>query len=166
MLDTNPQEPSTQAADETAEPAGRWAAIVAGVVPLVLGIMVTWQSYGLGLGTLIEPEAGLWPFCLGVALIVMSVGLVIGRERFGFCESFTRGSAPVLIGAMSIAAFVVALPLVGFEIPGVVLLAFWLKVLGGESWRITLIVPIGCVAVFHLLFIELLGVPIPFLFAF
>jgi putative tricarboxylic transport membrane protein len=154
---------SNEADDDFVPTARAWAPIVAGLVPLGLGVLMVLQSTALGLGSLTAPGPGLWPFYLSVVLVVLSIGLLIGRERFGRCEAFTRISLLVLVGVLAIAGFIIVLPMLGFEIPGAVLVAVWLKALGRESWWITALVPLGTVVVVHLLFIELLGVPIPHL---
>jgi len=50
---------------------------------------------------------------------------------------------------------------VGFEIPSLLLCAVWLRFLGGESWRSTVAVSVVTVAAFHVLFVELLSIPLP-----
>lgn len=147
-------------------PAGRWAALTAGLAPLVVGVIFLYASLGLGIGTPTDPRPGLWPFGLSCVLILLSLGLLIGHARFNDCEGFGKASLLVLVGAASIAVYIILLPLVGFEIPSIAVQVFWLKVLGKESWRVTAVVPIATTAAFHLLFIELLSVPIPHLIAF
>ena len=50
---------------------------------------------------------------------------------------------------------------VGFEIPTVLLLVFWLKLLGGESWRVTASVSVLTTAALYLIFVVLLSAPLP-----
>ncbi|GER23294.1 hypothetical protein NCCP1664_17900 [Zafaria cholistanensis] len=152
--------------DEAVTPAGAWSHLVAGGVPLAFGVVMMLGSINLGLGSPTSPQPGLWPFALSVLLIALSIGLLVGRGRFGPCESFGSGTLTVIAGVGSIAAFTILLPLIGFEIPAIVLAAFWLKILGQESWRVVAMVPILCTAAFHLLFVEGLGVAIPHLFSF
>lgn len=158
--------PEIDLEDEVLEPAGSWAPLVAGVVPLGFGIVMLLGSLSLGLGSPTAPQPGLWPFGLSIILIGLSLGLLIGRGKFGPCEAFGRGTLLVVAGAITIAVFIVLLPIVGFEIPAMVLAAFWLKVLGHESWRVVVTLPIIVTAVFYLLFVVLLGVAIPHLISF
>ena len=152
--------------DETPQEGGAWAYLIAGLVPAAFGGVILVESLALGIGSPTDPRPGFWPFGLSAVLILLSLGLLIGRRRFGTCEAFSRGTFLVLAGAAGIGGFVIALPLVGFEIPSIVLQALWLKVLGRESWRITICVPLVTTAILHVLFIELLGVSLPHLFAF
>jgi hypothetical protein len=57
--------------------------------------------------------------------------------------------------------FVLLVPRIGFEIPSVLVLALWLKVLGRESWLTTAVVSVTTTAVLYLLFVILLGTPLP-----
>ena len=100
-------------------------------------------------------------------LIGAGLVLLIGFRRADDCERFGRGTLTIGFGAASLGAFVVLFggfggwPGVGFELAAVALLVFWLKVLGRESWRATVLVTVGCTVALHLLLIELLEAPIP-----
>ena len=56
------------------------------------------------------------------------------------------------------------MPKIGFEIPSLALCVVWLRFLGGESWRSTIVVSIATVAAFYLLFLYGLRIPLPHLF--
>ena len=71
-----------------------------------------------------------------------------------------------MIGAVTFVAFGLMLPLTGFEIPAVLLCVIWLKFLGGESWRNTIVITVVTVAVFYFLFLYGLRIPLPHLIAF
>ena len=59
----------------------------------------------------------------------------------------------------------VLLPVIGFEIPALLLCLVWLRWLGGESWRTSIAVSVGTVAVFYVLFLYGLRIPLPHLIA-
>ena len=67
-----------------------------------------------------------------------------------------------LIAGVYVFAFL--LPVIGFEIPALLLSIVWLRFLGGESWRSTIAVSVGTVAAFYALFLYGLGIPLPHLF--
>ena len=71
-----------------------------------------------------------------------------------------------MIGAVTFIAFGLMLPLTGFEIPAVLLCVIWLKFLGGESWRNTIVISVVTVAVFYFLFLYGLRIPLPHLISF
>ena len=56
------------------------------------------------------------------------------------------------------------MPVIGFEIPSLLLCVVWLRFLGGESWRSTIITSIVTVAAFYFLFLYGLRIPLPHLF--
>jgi len=65
------------------------------------------------------------------------------------------------LGVLSLGVFVVLFDVVGFQIPTLLLFVFWLKFLGGESWRTTLIISMLSTIGFYVLFVTLLGIPLP-----
>jgi putative tricarboxylic transport membrane protein len=60
--------------------------------------------------------------------------------------------------------FVAVIEVVGFEIPAALLCFVWLRFLGRESWRMSILTSLGVVAGFYLVFVAALAVPIPHLF--
>lgn len=162
----SPESDLPDAAEPEATPAGAWAPIVAAVVPAVFGLAAIFGGYDLGLGMLTEPGSGMWPFIVGVLLVVASVALLVLRPAEGTPEAFTRGAWAVVLGIATLVGYSVAFPLVGFEIPTAVLIAVWLKLIGRESWVTTAAVSVGATVVLYLLFVLGLGVAIPHLVSF
>ena len=139
--------------------AGAWAHYVAGLVPLALGAAAMVYSLGLGFGGPTDPGPGLWPFVTGAVLVATSVLLLaFGRGLGEDYESFTSGARTIALGVVSLAVFVVLFQRVGFELPSLLVFVFWLRFLGGESWRTTLAVAVGATAAFYVLFIVLLNI--------
>ncbi len=74
------------------------------------------------------------------------------------------GSAWVSSPAVAVLTLVllgVALPLIGFEIPSLLLTFVWLRFLGKESWRSSIVISVGTVVAFYVLFVLLLQIPLP-----
>lgn len=135
---------------------------LSGIVVLLLGIFSLVYSYSsLSLGGLGRPNPGLWPFLVSVVIILSSVALLITERDGRDYERFTARSRFIGIGILSLGVFVVLFAWVGFIIPAFITLAFWLRFLGGEPWRVTLIVSALCTAGFYVLFVPVLGVPFP-----
>ncbi len=103
----------------------------------------------------------MWPLVLGVTILVLSCVLLVTAGRFDDAEPFGAAGTLPLMGAATLVAFWVLLPLVGFEIPALLLMVFWLRVLGGESLRFSIIGGLLTVAAFYTVFVVALGVPIP-----
>jgi hypothetical protein len=68
------------------------------------------------------------------------------------------------IGIFTFVAMAFLMPVVGFEIPAVAVCVVWMRFLGGESWRSTLIISVLTTVAFYLLFIQGLRVSLPHLF--
>jgi hypothetical protein len=152
---------------EERPPAGGPGYQLAGaLIGLAIGLGGAVLAYGYGLGSLREPGPGLWPFVVSVLIASLSALLMVVGRTLGDAEKFTRSSTLVAIGAATFAGFGVLMPLIGFEIPAVVLCVIWLRFLGGESWRSTIVISVATTVVFYVLFIYGLRVPLPHLISF
>ena len=121
---------------------------------------------GSGGGPLREPGPGLWPFIVSVVIATLSLVLLVTGRGLDDSEAFTRSSALPLTGVITFIAFGLLMPLIGFEIPALVLCVIWLRFLGGETWRNTIVISVLTTATFYLLFLYGLRIPIPHLLAF
>ena len=156
-----------QELQEESPPAGGPGYQIAGALTgLVVGIGGAVMASGYRLGSLREPGPGLWPFAVSVLIAALSLVLLVGGRGLGDAEKFTRSSLLVAIGAVTFAAFGFLMPLIGFEIPAVVLCVIWLRFLGGETWRSTAVISVATTAVFYALFIYGLRIPLPHLISF
>lgn len=133
------------------------------VVPIALGGVCIVLSLQLPLGTVTRPGPGLWPMICGI-LVLVAGALSWTSPPAEDEERMSHRSWVVLIAAGSVGAFIVAMPLIGFEFPMVLLLVLWLKVLGGERWLMTAAVSVGATVAFYLLFVTALGLSLPRLF--
>jgi hypothetical protein len=139
---------------------------VGALVGIAVGIGGAVLAYGYGLGSLREPGPGLWPFVVSVLIAALSsILLVVGRNLTD-SEAFTRSSVLPAIGIVTFVAFGLLMPLTGFEIPALVLCVVWLRFLGGESWRNTVVISVLTTAAFYFLFLYGLRIPLPHLIAF
>jgi putative tricarboxylic transport membrane protein len=147
-------------------PAGGAGYQTAGaLVGLVIGVAGAALAYGYGLGSLHQPGPGLWPFVVSVLIAALSaILLVVGRNLID-SEAFTRSSVLPVIGIVTFVGFGLLMPLTGFEIPALALCVVWLKFLGGETWRNTVVISVLTVAAFYLLFLYGLRIPLPHLIA-
>ena len=113
-----------------------------------------------------EPGPGTWPFIVSVLIAAMSALLLLVGRGIHDTEKFSRSSVLPAVGAVTFVAFGVLMPVTGFEIPALALCVIWLRFLGRESWRNTIVIAVGTVAVFYLLFLYGLRIPVPHLIAF
>jgi putative tricarboxylic transport membrane protein len=153
----------TQDADSPTETPRKQAAIhrwISIAVPLALG--AGWAGYAITafrVGRFSAPGPALWPLIVGSLLMVLSlVRILVDRDTTGY-EPYRRTSALVAVGAGVTGVFIVAFTLIGFLISCFVLVLFWTRTLGGESWRLSLIVATSSAVALQLIFGTLLGVP-------
>lgn len=132
------------------------------LLPLALGLV--WMVYALmsfPFGRLNQPGPALWPTFVAGFLVVASLALLLTERDDEDYEPFTERWRVVALGAASIASFIVLMELVGFPLAAVLVLVFWCRFLGKESWRLSVTVGVAGTATFFVVFGLLLGVPLP-----
>jgi putative tricarboxylic transport membrane protein len=159
-------EVAQELADERPPAGGPAYQIVAALVVLVIGIGGAYLAYGDGLGSLRRPGPGLWPFAVSVLIALLAIMLLVVGRHLDDAEKFTRASLLVLAGGATFVGLGLMLPTLGFEIPAILLGIVWLRFLGGESWRSTIVISVATTAAFYLLFLYALKIPLPHLLAF
>ncbi len=137
--------------------------MVAAVV-VILGAAALVGSMSLGAGSAGNPGSGTWPMIISLALIVLGIALLPAARRTADAERFTQPSWLVLVGIATMVVFVALISVIGFEIPAALLAFVWLRFLGHESWRSSIVTSLGVVVAFYLIFVAALSVPIPHLF--
>jgi hypothetical protein len=153
--------------EEERPPAGGPAyQTVGALVGIAIGVGGAVLAAGYGLGSLREPGPGLWPFIVSVVIAALSVLLLIGGRGLTDAEAFTRSSVLPVVGVVTFVAFGLLMPLIGFEIPALLLCVIWLRFLGHESWRNTAVISVLTTAAFYALFLYGLRIPLPHLIAF
>ncbi|MGZ0152338.1 tripartite tricarboxylate transporter TctB family protein [Kribbella sp. WER1] len=141
--------------------AGQWSQLGAAVAAAVVGIGGLIGSLALGLGRLTHPGPGLWPFVISVVVTVLAVALALVGRHGTDTEKFTRSSVLTAVAVLSLVVFAALLPMIGFEIPSLLLTFVWLRFLGKESWVSSIAITVGTVAAFYVLFVLLLQIPLP-----
>ena len=144
--------------------AGRVTDVVVGIAVVGLGVAALLGSLALGVGSARAPGTGTWPLLVSVALVVLGIGLLAMTGRTRDAERFTGAAWLVLAALATMIAFVAVVGVIGFEIPAVLLMFAWLRFLGGESWRTSIITSLATVVAFYVVFVGLLAVPIPHMF--
>lgn len=127
---------------------------------LVLGAAGVVGSWKLHLGSLAHPGPGLWPFILSVAMVAMSL-LLMRLGPIDGVEDFGQGFRRFLPGMASVVVFALLFPYVGFSIPGFLLLLYWCRYLGDETWVASVVVAALSTILIVFVFSTLLDVPLP-----
>lgn len=150
---------------EDRPPAGGQAyQVIGALVAVVVGVGGAVLAYGYGLGSLRRPGPGLWPFVVSAVIVALALALLVVGRRLDDAEAFTRSSLLPVVGLVTFVGIGALMPVIGFEIPSLALCVIWLRFLGGETWRSTVVVSLVTVAAFYLLFLYGLRIPLPHLF--
>jgi putative tricarboxylic transport membrane protein len=136
--------------------------LVGALLPMVLGLLWVYFAYSsFSLGGLRQPGPGLWPVMVGAFVALISLVLLLTERDDTEYEPFTSKWKHVASGVLATAVFIVLYTYVGFLVAGFLLMFFWARFLGKESWRLSLIVAASTSLLGFLIFGELLGVPLP-----
>lgn len=157
-------EESTDPANYVPPAAGAVTNLVCGVFITVGGIFVAVEAWRLGLGSLGAPRSGTWPAVLSVLLMALGLAIALRARHFHDAEKITSKAIGVAVGAVALLVSTQLMPLIGFEIPAFALMVFWMSVLGGEKYRISIPVGLAAVLATYLIFVTGLSVPLPRLF--
>ncbi|WP_262685641.1 tripartite tricarboxylate transporter TctB family protein [Paenibacillus baimaensis] len=133
------------------------------VVPFILGLFFFIYSSRMSFGTWNNPGPGLWPTCLSVLIMVVSVMLFF-TDRNGDRkddESFTTDSRYSLYGVLSLALFIVLFEQIGLSLPSIAVFLFWTRFLGMERWITSILVSLGLTAAIYMIFAWGLHIPFP-----
>ena len=134
---------------------------VGALTALAVGVLAGWQAQRLGVGSLTAPGPGLWPLIVSVVLVL--TGAAVALRPGDDAEAIGREGWIVVLGSISLVAYTLLFEVLGFEIPTIALLVFWLKVLGREPWRTAATVAVGATVSVYLVFLVALGVALPHL---
>ena len=134
---------------------------IAGLSAVAVGIAAALGARDLGVGSLTDTRPGLWPLVVSVVLVI--TGAVVAVRPGDDAEAIGRDAWTVVVACLTLVAYTAVIRVVGFELPTIVLLAFWMRVFGGEPWRTTVAVSVGVTLAVHVVFILALGVGLPHL---
>ncbi|WRH26315.1 tripartite tricarboxylate transporter TctB family protein [Arthrobacter sp. JZ12] len=159
-----PEELAAEWAAESPPPSGPIANLAASLVAVAVGVGGMVLAVGLGLGSPAQPGSGTWPFIICLIITVLALAqLVVGRRGGLDGEKFSPLSRMALFGFLSLLGLVWLMPVIGFEVPALLLCFIWMKFLGGETWRAATLYSVLIVAAFYAIFILGLGTNIPHL---
>ena len=162
--DLTPEQLAAQWEEEKPPAAGALANVASSLAVIGVGIGAVVLSIAMGLGTPSAPQPGLWPFMISCVLAALGLFQLVMGRRNRDAEKFTRMSVAALTGLVTLAAMVALMPLIGFELPALVLCIIWMRFLGGETWRSTLVVSASVVIAFYAIFVLALNTSVPHLF--
>ena len=140
------------------------------IVIFLFGAVVIWDSWRLGAKWGPDgPEAGYFPFYIGLILCIASVINFIGAFREKSADSFVSSSSLKMIMSVMIPTIIYVgliggvgpVPALGIYVASAIFIALFMKWLGKYAWPMTIGVSIGVPVVFFLLFEIWFKVPLP-----
>ena len=143
---------------------------VTAIVIFLMGAVVIWDSWRLGAQWGADgPEAGYFPFYIGLILCVVSAINLFAALKDGGGDSFVSTSSIKMIMSVMIPTIIYVgliggvgpVPALGIYVASAIFIALFMKWLGKYAWPITLGVSIGVPVVFFLLFEVWFKVPLP-----
>lgn len=159
-----------EAPEEKSAASVKMVDAVTAIIIFLLGAIVVWDSWRLGArwGT-DGPEAGYFPFYIGLILCFASIVNLVGAIKLKSDESFVSVSSLKMIMSVMIPTIIyVALiggvgpvPALGIYVASTIFIALFMIWLGKYKWPLTLSVSIGVTVVFFLLFEVWFKVPLP-----
>jgi hypothetical protein len=131
-----------------------------GACLLALGLFAIYKASALPLGTLREPDSGLFPLAISIGLTLLAALAFRSNRDLTRSEVENAGIVRVLTLVAAVGVYAVLLPRVGFIICTTALLAIALRGLGKVGWAMTIVCAIGGAVGCYLLFTRL-GSPLP-----
>lgn len=138
--------------------------VVVAVTYLVEALRLPRPRYAVG------PGPAFLPVLLAVALGLLALGLLAralaargawGRGGPGLLEWVRRGGWRLLVMVLALAGYAALLERVGFLGSTALFLGILLGVVGRQRWPVVLGVALGTAVLTQLLFVRLLGIPLP-----
>ncbi|MDT9592087.1 tripartite tricarboxylate transporter TctB family protein [Nocardioides zeae] len=159
-----PEELAAQWDAEKPEPAGVVTNAVIALLVIGFGLAGVLGSWALGAGSLGSPGPGTWPLVISSAITLLGLVLLLQARATDDTERFTSESWVIVPAVLSLVPFAYLIEVIGFEIPSAALAFVWLKFLGREAWRTSVVGALLMVAAFYGIFVVALRVSIPHLF--
>lgn len=136
---------------------------------LALGAFVSIGSLGLELGVPESPGPGMFPFLIGIALILCSLLIVVvsvtseKKQMAPSSESAWRDVNFIKIGlvVVSLAIYAVVLEKIGYFLSAFLVLIILFRSIGSKKWSSSVIIAFLTTVMAYFLFAVLLGVELP-----
>jgi len=143
------------------------ADLITGFFLLILSGNVILSAFRMPASRSFAPGAGFFPLWLGILLAVLSVALLLKSTRYvsdpSHASLFPTGKAIFSVSAvvLGLAVYIVLMELIGFLFNTFIFVAYLMKIVERESWKLTLIVAILTTAGLYIVFQVLLGISLP-----
>jgi putative tricarboxylic transport membrane protein len=133
------------------------------VLLLVLGGAVAYVSWGYGFGSLSLPGPGLYPFFIGLAIVVFALFTLTAHLKSPPPPNplDTEGRKTLAFMAVTFGLWIVAMPLLGYVAVTLIATYAFCKAMKLEGWRKPVAVSVGTAGFTYLLFDVWLYIDLP-----
>ena len=148
----------------------RRADLVMGIVMAVLSLFLMWESTELPIGWIPGegPGGGAFPFWLSVGMLICSLAMIVRwRLRISPLSQSTKiymsreAFRMFLMGAGALTVTIALFHIVGVYVALPLFIIFYLRIMGGHSWRLTGSVALSTPPVLFLFFELTLHITLP-----
>jgi hypothetical protein len=134
---------------------------VSGVVIMLVAIFCIFESWHLPFGSVSAPDAGFFPRCLSVLLLVFGAGITLNAlVSATVAVDFHAQAWHVAIAAAAFVVYAFSIQRVGYLICTLMILVLLMRGLAGMTWMRSLVIAVPGVGLSYLAFSKL-GVPLP-----
>jgi putative tricarboxylic transport membrane protein len=130
---------------------------------ILLGIVIVVVSFGYGFGSLRRPGPGLYPFFIGVAVLVLSLFVTILELRSKTDPHLMDrgGIKTFVLMIVTFCLWILIMPLLGYVIVTLLATFAFCKIMKLEGWGKPLAVSVGTAFFIYLLFDYMLYIDLP-----
>jgi putative tricarboxylic transport membrane protein len=130
---------------------------------MLIGILISLASRKLGLGSMSSPEAGLFPFLIGLGIILLSgISFAQGKTEEKEHPLFGVRWKNLLFVVGSLVVYAVALNWLGFPLTTFLFMSVVLKGIEPQKWSVTLLVAFSSTFFAYLIFVLWLKIEFPY----
>jgi hypothetical protein len=133
------------------------------VILVLLGVVISLTSLQYGFGTLRTPGPGLFPFFLGLGVLISGLALLIAEFRTQIpLASLNREDVnPLLSMILAFCVWILAMPFLGYVFATVLATYGICKIMNLEGWWKPLSVSVGTALFIYFLFDYCLYIDLP-----
>jgi putative tricarboxylic transport membrane protein len=132
------------------------------LVLAALGLFILIASWIIGFGNMRNPGSGLFPFLVGLLIVVQSMTIVLKRKSETDKPLFSSGQLWTLSGmSITFVLWIVVMPYLGYLIATFLTVLAFSKLMRLEGWMKPLVLSAGTTALCYLLFGALLSLDLP-----
>jgi putative tricarboxylic transport membrane protein len=133
------------------------------VLLFVVGCVIAYVSWGYGFGSIARPGPGLYPFFIGVAIVVFAFFTLAGQLRSPNTEAVLDedSTKTFLTMTATLALWILGMPILGYVVVTLIATFVFAKAVKLEGWRKPLALSCGTALFIYLLFDVWLYIDLP-----